>query len=47
MVPAAKPVKSSAVHPLELVFPRASCRSTGVTAAVTSPGPLPVNGPVG
>ena len=47
MVPVGKPAKSPGSHPLVLVFPSPSCRSTGVTAAVTSPGPLPVNGPVG
>ena len=47
MVPAVKPAKSAASHPLVLVFREPELRSTGVTAAVTSPGPLPVNGPVG
>ena len=47
MVPAVKSAKSAASHPLVLAFPSPSWRSTGVTAAVTSPAPLPVNGPVG
>ena len=38
MVPAGKPVKSASSHPLELVFPSPSCRSTGVTAASRHPG---------
>ena len=47
MFPAGKPAKSAASHPLVLVLPIPSLRSTGVTVAVRLPGPLPVNGPVG
>ena len=38
MFPAGKPAKSAASQPLVVVLPRPSWRSTGVTAAVTSPG---------
>ena len=38
MLPAGKPAKSAASHPLVEVLPIPSWRSTGVTAAVTSPG---------
>ena len=45
MFPAGKPAKSEASHPLVEVLPRPSCRSTAVTAAVTSPGSDWVIGP--
>ena len=45
MFPAGKPAKSDASHPLVEVLPRPSCRSTAVTAAVTSPGSDWVIGP--
>ena len=38
MLPAGKPAKSVASHPLVDVLPSPSWRSTAVTAAVTSPG---------
>jgi hypothetical protein len=38
MLPAGKPAKSAASHPLVEVLPAPSMRSTGVTSAVTSPG---------
>ncbi len=38
MLPAGKPAKSAASQPLVEVLPIPSCRSTAVTAAVTSPG---------
>ena len=38
MLPAGNPAKSAGSQPLVEVFPIPSWRSTGVTAAVTSPG---------
>ena len=45
MFPAGKPAKSDASQPLVEVLPRPNCRSTAVTAAVTSPGSLWVIAP--
>ena len=45
MLPSGKPSQSACSHPLVEVLPRPSARSTGVTAAVTSPASLWVIAP--